>query len=138
MIQLYFLAIMFMCSFIAVNYSDLATSVLVLGYKWVIAISAFLLFFFGGVSIICYVRTKKTKKKSKMRWEINEFHESESYNSADNDQQSVYPNWLKDRTEMIFSHKCVQICNDLGKGNYGAVQKAKLTQGKAVWVVIFE
>ena len=73
-----------------------------------------------------------------MRWEINEFHESESYNSADNDQQSVYPNWLKDRTEMIFSHKCVQICNDLGKGNYGAVQKAKLTQGKAVWVDIFE
>ena len=129
---------MFMCSFIAVNYSDLATSVFVPGYTWVIAVSAFLLFFFGGVSIIYYVRTKKTKKKSKMRWEINEFHESESYNSADNDQQSVYPNWLKDRTEMIFSHKCIQICNDLGKGNYGAVQKAKLTQGKSVWVVILE
>ena len=44
----------------------------------------------------------------------------------------IYPDWLKNRTEMIFPAKWIKVCQILGQGNYGAVCKAKLTQGKAV------
>ena len=46
--------------------------------------------------------------------------------------ESIYPDWLKNRIEMIFPVKWIKVCQILGQGNYGAVCKAKLTQGKAV------
>ena len=48
--------------------------------------------------------------------------------------ESIYPDWLENRTEMIFPAKWIKVCQLLGKGNYGEVCKAKLTQGKAVLV----
>lgn len=46
--------------------------------------------------------------------------------------ESIYPDWLENRVEIIFPAKWIKVCQMLGKGNYGAVCKAKLTQGKAV------
>ena len=48
--------------------------------------------------------------------------------------ESIYPDWLENRIEMIFPAKWIKVCQMLGKGNYGEVCKAKLTQGKAVLV----
>ena len=66
-----------------------------------------------------------------MSWESNDLYMSRSSDDEDNEEPFL-PDWLKDRSEMIFKSSCVQKGQKLGSGQYGSVYKAKLIQGSAV------
>ena len=99
----------------------------------------FLLFIIG-----VYVRHKRQRTDS-IRWLDNEI-----YNSDDTDGPIEFPKvgviscidmdttnlpeWLQKRNEMIFPQCSVEKGEQLGRGQFGAVFKGKLTQGSAVYV----
>ena len=51
------------------------------------------------------------------------------------DDELLIPSWLKDRKEIIFSPRCIEKGEELGRGQYGYVYKGKLTLGKSVYVI---
>ena len=51
-------------------------------------------------------------------------------------EDSLLPDWLRERKEMIFPENTVVKGEQLGKGQFGVVLKGALVQGKAVYVKI--
>ena len=49
-------------------------------------------------------------------------------------EDSLLPDWLRERKEMIFPETAVVMGEQLGKGQFGVVLKGALVQGKAVYV----
>ena len=49
-------------------------------------------------------------------------------------EDSLLPDWLRERKEMIFPEYTVVKGEQLGKGQFGVVLKGALVQGKAVYV----
>ena len=48
------------------------------------------------------------------------------------DKDSLLPDWLKERKEMIFPNESIEKYQEIGRGQFGTVLKAKLAQGQAV------
>ena len=48
------------------------------------------------------------------------------------DKESLLPDWLKERKEMIFPNESIEKYQEIGRGQFGTVLKAKLAQGQAV------
>ena len=48
------------------------------------------------------------------------------------DKDSLLPDWLKERKEMIFPNESIEKYQEIGRGQFGTVFKAKLAQGQAV------
>ena len=48
------------------------------------------------------------------------------------DKDSLLPDWLKERKEMIFPIESIEKYQEIGRGQFGTVFKAKLAQGQAV------
>ena len=74
-----------------------------------------------------------------INWEKNYDYENnesriELIGIEKNDHESILPEWLKERKEMIFSSDCVEKGKELGSGQFGAVFKGKFIQGHAVYV----
>ena len=94
-------------------------------------------------AVICY-RKKKTeigmesvasfsKQSPTMFWEENPAYSSD--NSLDEfDGGSLYPNWLKDRIDMIYDPKCIKKEKKLGQGHFGTVFEGNIRLGNAVYV----
>ena len=55
---------------------------------------------------------------------------NKSINSLNN--ASGMPDWIEDRSEMIFSRNLITKGKQLGQGQFGTVFKGKLNQGNAV------
>ena len=53
-----------------------------------------------------------------------------AFEGDDND--SFLPDWLKERKEMIFFFLFIEKYQEIGRGQFGTVFKAKLAQGQAV------
>ena len=64
-------------------------------------------------------------------WKENELYESKQ-SLAKSEVPSSWPEWLKDKREMVFLKKCIVKGKLLGKGQFGNVYKGKLHQGNAV------
>ena len=82
---------------------------------------------------------EKKAQLSTITWENNHDYENkdsliELIEIEKKDQESVLPEWLKERKEMIFSSECVEKGKELGSGQFGAVFKGKFIQGHAVYV----
>ena len=68
-----------------------------------------------------------------MTWEMNDLYESEEIENQV-DEESILPNWLRVRPEMIYPQSCIERSQQLGQGQFGSVFKGKLIQGNAVYV----
>ena len=66
-----------------------------------------------------------------MIWKQNDLYESKQ-SLAKSEGPLCLPEWLQDRTEMIFSKASIVKGKLLGKGQFGNVYKGKLHQGNAV------
>ena len=74
-----------------------------------------------------------------INWEKNYDYENnesriELIGIEKNDHESILPEWLKERKEMLFSSDCIEKGKELGSGQFGAVFKGKFIQGHAVYV----
>ena len=64
-------------------------------------------------------------------WKENELYESKQ-SLAQSEGSTSWPNWLKDKREMVFLKNSIVKGKLLGKGQFGNVYKGKLHQGNAV------
>ena len=64
-------------------------------------------------------------------WKENELYESKQ-SLAKSEAPSSWPDWLKDKKEMVFLKNSIVKGKLLGKGQFGVVYKGKLHQGNAV------
>ena len=64
-------------------------------------------------------------------WRQNTLYESKE-SLVKSEGPLCLPDWLRDRTEMIFSKSSIVKGELLGKGQFGNVYKGKLHQGNAV------
>ena len=64
-------------------------------------------------------------------WKENELYESKQ-SLAKSEAPSSWPDWLKDKREMVFLKNSIVKGKLLGKGQFGNVYKGKLHQGNAV------
>ena len=64
-------------------------------------------------------------------WKENELYESKQ-SLAKSEAPSSWPDWLKDKREMVFLKNSIVKGKLLGKGQFGNVYKGKLHQGYAV------
>ena len=87
-----------------------------------IVVTAFLLVSWMIVKWITTLRTKERKV------EENKNDRNESFVRKE---EVVLPNWLMNRKEMIFSETSVIKGQQLGRGQFGIVQKGELVQGYA-------
>ena len=87
-----------------------------------IGVTAFLLVSWMIVKRITTLRTKGRKV------EENKNDRNESFVIKD---EFVLPDWLMDRREMIFPETSVIKGKQLGRGQFGIVQKGELVQGYA-------
>ena len=78
------------------------------------------------------------KKNSGSETELEIYPEDNSlWSKAENDfeiddKESLLPDWLKERKEMIFPNESIEKYQEIGRGQFGTVLKAKLAQGQAV------
>ena len=78
------------------------------------------------------------KKNSGSEAELEIYPEDNSlWSKAENafeidDKESLLPDWLKERKEMIFPNESIEKYQEIGRGQFGTVLKAKLAQGQAV------
>ena len=64
-------------------------------------------------------------------WQKNSLSDNNRISNSLNDASGM-PDWLKDRSEMIFSSSLITKGKQLGQGQFGTVFKGKLNQGNAV------
>ena len=64
-------------------------------------------------------------------WKENELYESKQ-SLAKSEAPSSWPDWLKDKKEMVFLKNSIVKGKLLGKGQFGNVYKGKFHQGNAV------
>ena len=79
---------------------------------------------------------KKKNNGSETEMEINP-EDVSLWSKAENafeidDKESLLPDWLKERKEMIFPNESIEKYQEIGRGQFGTVLKAKLAQGQAV------
>ena len=79
---------------------------------------------------------KKKNNGSETEMEINP-EDISLWSKAENafeidDKESLLPDWLKERKEMIFPNESIEKYQEIGRGQFGTVLKAKLVQGQAV------
>ena len=78
------------------------------------------------------------KKNNGSETELEIYPEDDSlWSKAENafemdDKESLLPDWLKERKEMIFPNESIEKYQEIGRGQFGTVLKAKLAQGQAV------
>ena len=81
---------------------------------------------------------KIKKKNNGSETELEIYPEDNSlWSKAENpyeidDKESLLPDWLKERKEMIFPNESIEKYQEIGRGQFGTVLKAKLAQGQAV------
>ena len=99
------------------------------------------LIFFIIIAILAAVAkiVRDIKKKSNgSETELEIYPEDNSlWSKAENDfeiddKESLLPDWLKERKEMIFPNESIEKYQEIGRGQFGTVLKAKLAQGQAV------
>ena len=91
----------------------------------VIAILLVLWLFLKWIASLDFIQRKfKNKNKDSLEDEVNQREES------------VLPNWLRNRKEMIFSESSIIKGQQLGKGQFGIVMKGVIIQGNARYVEI--
>ena len=100
-----------------------------------------ILIFFIIIAILAAVAkiAHDIKKKSNgSETELEIYPEDNSlWSKAENafemdDKESLLPDWLKERKEMIFPNESIEKYQEIGRGQFGTVLKAKLAQGQAV------
>ena len=100
-----------------------------------------ILIFFTIIAILAAVAkiVRDIKKKSNgSETELEIYPEENSlWSKAENDfeiddKESLLPDWLKERKEMIFPNESIEKYQEIGRGQFGTVLKAKLAQGQAV------
>ena len=77
------------------------------------------------------VQTSSTNPIQSIVWKQNDLYESKQ-SLAKSEGSLCLPDWLRERTEMIFSKASIVKGKLLGKGQFGNVYKGKLHQGNAV------
>ena len=86
------------------------------------------------VKIVLHIK----KKSSGSEAELGIYPEDHSlWSKSENafegdDNDSFLPDWLKERKEMIFPFESIEKYQEIGRGQFGTVFKAKLAQGQAV------
>ena len=97
--------------------------------------------FFIIIAILATVAkiVRDIKKKSNgSETELEIYPEDNSlWSKAENafevdDKESLLPDWLRERKEMIFPNESIEKYQEIGRGQFGTVLKAKLAQGQAV------
>ena len=100
-----------------------------------------IMIFFIIIAILAAVAkiVRDIKKKSNgSETELEMYPEDNSlWSKAENDfeiddKESLLPDWLKERKEMIFPNESIEKYQEIGRGQFGTVLKAKLAQGQAV------
>ena len=90
------------------------------------------------VSAVVKVVRHVKKKNNGSETELEIYPEDNSlWSKAENafemdDKESLLPDWLKERKEMIFPNESIEKYREIGRGQFGTVLKAKLAQGQAV------
>ena len=77
------------------------------------------------------VQSSSTNPIQSIVWKQNDLYESKQ-SLEKSEGHLCLPDWLKDRSEMIFSKASIVKGKLLGKGQFGNVYKGKLHQGNAV------
>ena len=79
-----------------------------------------------------YYKQKIGRKRSSGKWEENDLY----YSLRVVNEESILPNWLKDKKEVIFPQQSIERYQQLGNGQYGSVYKGMLMQGNAKYEII--
>ena len=86
----------------------------------------------GIVMVLYYYKQKVGRKSSSGKWETNDLY----YSLRVVNEESILPNWLKDKKEVIFPQQSIERYQQLGNGQYGSVYKGMLNQGQAKYEII--
>ena len=95
----------------------------------IIGVTAFLIFSCMFVKWINSLRNKRGKIEENKNDRNEGFVKKEEF---------VLPDWLMNRREMIFPETSVIKGQQLGRGQFGIVQKGELVQGYAKYVKIYK
>ena len=88
----------------------------------------------AGASIRYHHEKKSRYDSTRIIWERNELYHTtdESDTEETKNDDSIVPQWLTAKPEMIYQPGCIEKGPALGHGQYGTVYKGKLIQGNAV------
>ena len=100
----------------------------------IMAILITLLLMVAIMASVYYYRKKTHDRVPVITSERNDLHESKEHENKV-DEESILPNWLRVRPDMIYPHSCIEKRQQLGQGQFGCVFKGVLIQGKAVYVI---
>ena len=95
------------------------------------------------LSIFVVISIKRCRRHSSNRpngviWGDNTLPtdvEDNMKNSSCYDEHWILPNWLQQKTEMIFPKESIVKGECIGRGQFGSVFKGKLIQGNAVYAI---
>ena len=82
------------------------------------------------VSVYCYYKRIK-HNISTMTWENNCMYQNDEEEERMS-QKELIPNWLENRSDMIYPQEAVHLDVQLGSGHFGSVYKGKLVQSRSV------
>ena len=97
------------------------------------AISTMIFLVFVILSIWYYKRlTKNNNTSAPVTWEKNSNYDYQENLHQRFQNESILPDWLEERKEMIFPPECIKKGKRIGQGQFGSVFKGLFTQGNAV------
>ena len=80
----------------------------------------------------CNRLAKNNKTSTQATWEKNSNYDYQENLHQELQNESILPDWLEERKEMIFPSECIKKGKRIGQGQFGSVFKGLFTQGNAV------
>ena len=80
----------------------------------------------------CKRLEKNNKNSTPVTWEKNSNYDYQENLHQGLQKESILPDWLEEKKEMIFPPECIKKGKRIGQGQFGSVFKGVFTQGNAV------
>ena len=80
----------------------------------------------------CKRLAKNKKNSTPVTWEKNSNYDYQENLHQGLQKESILPDWLEEKKEMIFPPECIKKGKRIGQGQFGSVFKGVFTQGNAV------
>ena len=102
----------------------------------IIAVSAISTIMFLVIVVLsiwyCKRLTKNNNTSAPVTWEKNSNYDYQENLHQGFQNESILPDWLEERKEIIFPPECIKKGKRIGQGQFGSVFKGLFTQGNAV------
>ena len=85
-----------------------------------------------AILAIWYCKRLAKNTSTPVTWEKNSNYDYQENLHQELQNESILPDWLEERKEMIFPSECIKKGKRIGQGQFGSVFKGLFTQGNAV------